>query len=159
MEGNERMSPRHWHLYTDGASRGNPGPAGLGAVLMRDGKVVAKKGCHAGKRTNNQAEYLALLLGLYLVQEHAKPNDQLSVFADSELLVRQMLGAYKVRNEALKPLQQCAYQLLMPYEYGVYHIYREENQLADDCANAGIDKKVPLPTGFLKLLRDHAITL
>lgn len=126
---------------------------------MRDGKVVAKQGCYAGKRTNNQAEYLALLLGLFIVHKHASQDDQLSVFADSELLVRQMIGEYKVRNDQLKPLQQCAYQLLMPYDYGVYHIYREENALADECANMGIDKKVPLPTGFTKLLKDHDISI
>src|SRR5262249_18322016 len=107
----------HWHLYTDGASRNNPGPSAVGICLMREGKVVAEHGYYVGTKTNNQAEYLALIIGLLHLKLVATEDDQISVFADSQLLIRQMQGLYKVKNLELQQLQQVAYKLLMPYEY------------------------------------------
>jgi ribonuclease HI len=150
---------KHWHLYSDGAARNNPGPAGAGIALFCDGKEVLKHGHYLGKRTNNQAEYLALLIGLYYVSQKANKGDELSVFADSELLVRQMMGTYKVKNAELKELQQIAFKLLMPYKYGIYHIYREENLLADEMANVGIDQKNVMPAQFKKILSEHGVNV
>jgi len=147
----------HWHLYVDGASRNNPGPAGAGICFIKNGKVQVKKGFFLGNKTNNQAEYMALLVGLYCAQEYIKEGDQLSIFADSQLLVRQMNGEYKVKDAQLKLLQNLAFHLLMPYDYTLQHVLRDQNAHADEMANVGIDKKVKLPQEFLTLLQKHEI--
>ena len=148
-----------WHLYVDGASRNNPGPAGAGACLYKDGKVAFKKGHFLGKKTNNQAEYMALLMGLYYAQQKLPAGSPLSIFADSELLVRQMNGVYKVRSPELKPLQHMAYAMLNHFDYVIQHVFRAGNEQADALANEGIDKKIKLPQPFITLLIKHGITL
>jgi len=153
------MQKSHWHLYTDGASRNNPGPSGVGICVMREGKIVAKHGHAVGNKTNNQAEYLALLVGLWYINKVAQQGDQVSVFADSQLLIRQMQGLYKVKNPDLQILQRAAYHLLMPYEYGLYHVYREENSVADALANEGLDKKIVVPAAFKEEMRVHGVSI
>lgn len=144
-----------WHLYVDGAARNNPGPAGAGLHLIRDGKTVIKKGYFLGPKTNNQAEYMALLLGLFTAQKKVEPTDRLEIFADSQLLVRQMNGAYRVKDAELKKLQALAFKLLMHFSsYSFFHVPRAENAHADEMANEGIDKKIQPPAAFLTLLQD-----
>jgi len=88
------------------------------------------------------------------------PEDaHLSIFADSQLLVRQMQGQYKVKDAELKLLQKVAFGLLMPYDYTITHVMREQNALADEMANLGIDKKVKPPQEFLTLLQAHEIRI
>ncbi|MBD3318423.1 reverse transcriptase-like protein [Candidatus Woesearchaeota archaeon] len=90
-------------LYTDGGARGNPGPAAIGIVLMDPGKgVLEEVGEYIGETTNNVAEYRALLKGLELALQHE--CTELDVYSDSQLLVRQLLGEYKVKAAHLKPL-------------------------------------------------------
>jgi ribonuclease HI len=150
---------KHWHLYTDGASRNNPGPAGAGICIMHEGKIVKKQGHYVGTKTNNQAEYLALLLGIFYAKAYVQKGDQLAIFADSQLLVRQMQGVYKVKNSDLQVLQRAAFTLLMPYDYALYHVYREENTVADEMANEGLDKKIVVPSAFTQEMRIHGISL
>ncbi len=98
-------------LWTDGAARGNPGPAGIGAILKTpEGEVIVAEGQYVGETTNNVAEYKALLLGLERALEHGVRH--LEVRADSELLIKQLRGEYKVRSEGLKPLYLRALELL-----------------------------------------------
>ncbi len=148
-----------WHLYVDGAARNNPGPAGGGIHVLRNGKSELKKGYFLGSKTNNQAEYLALLLGLYHAKTYVSVGEQLSIFADSQLLVRQMQGQYRVKDAELKKLQKVAFELLMPYEYSIAHVMRDDNHVADEMANMGIDKKVKPPQDFLAILNAHEISL
>ncbi len=135
----------HWELYVDGAARNNPGPAGAGLYLLKDGVPVEKHGIYLGSKTNNQAEYLALLLGALYARHHMKEGDSLVIKADSELLVRQMNGIYRVRNHELSRLNDAIRTILDGIMYKVTHIRRELNAIADKLANAGIDKKMAVP--------------
>ncbi len=129
-------------LYTDGAARGNPGPAGAGAVIVSpQGHIVAKIGKFLGENTNNYAEYMGLILGLKRAK--AMGIKALDVFADSELLVRQLNGEYQVKAENLRPLFEEARQLLAGFpEVTLRHVRREENQAADEMSNRAIDQRL-----------------
>ncbi len=133
---------RHARLYTDGAARGNPGPAGAGAVILNaDGHVVAKIGKFLGESTNNVAEYMGLILGLK--RARAMGIKELDVFSDSELLVKQIAGDYAVKAEHLKPLHDEAKALLKGFSFvEVRHIPREENAQADAMSNRAIDERL-----------------
>jgi ribonuclease HI len=125
----------------DGGSRGNPGPAGIGVVLSAaDGTPLVTLGRFIGRATNNAAEYLALITGL---QEAKKLGaKRVAVRGDSELIVRQMRGEYKVRNADLRPLYEQAQSLLREFdEATIQHNYRHHNALADRLANLAMDRK------------------
>lgn len=126
-------------LWTDGAARGNPGPAGIGVMLKtKTGEVLAAEGRFLGHTTNNVAEYRALLLGLERALERG--IRKLQVRADSELLIKQLLGKYRVKAEGLKPLFERATELLRRFEsVELKHVRREHNVEADRLANQGID--------------------
>jgi len=129
-------------IYTDGAARGNPGPAGAGATITDpDGKTLGEVCKYLGETTNNQAEYQALLLAL---EEAKKLNiTRVTIYSDSELMVRQLNGVYKVKNQGLKPLFQKISTLLRQIgAYSVNHVPREENKRADKLANLAIDGQV-----------------
>ena len=127
-------------LFTDGAARGNPGPAGLGMVI-EDGQGMRLWGGHryVGVATNNRAEYLALIEGLRQASQW-RP-DSLEVYLDSELVVQQVSGRYKVRNADLQPLHLQAVGLLRTFpRVIVSHVPRERNRGADALANRAIDE-------------------
>jgi ribonuclease HI len=126
-------------LWTDGAARGNPGPAGIGVMLKTvTGEVLAAEGQFVGHTTNNVAEYRALLLGLERALERG--IKRLEVRADSELLINQLLGKYRVKNAGLRPLHQRATELLRRFEaVSLLHVRRKHNAEADRLANQGID--------------------
>jgi ribonuclease HI len=130
-------------LFTDGAARGNPGPAGLGIVL-EDDQGMRLWGGHRylGTATNNQAEYLALIEGL---KEVGRWNpDRLEVYLDSQLIVEQLAGRYRVKNHDLQPLHSKALELLAGFpEAVVSHVPREKNRGADALANRAIDESKP----------------
>jgi ribonuclease HI len=129
-------------VFSDGAARGNPGPAGAGAVLTdTKGNVLARLGHYLGRQTNNIAEYQGLLLGLRRAQEMGAR--EVEVRADSQLMIRQLAGKYAVRNTALKPLHAEALRLLRSFGgYHLQHIPREENSLADEMSNRAIDEEM-----------------
>ncbi len=126
-------------LWTDGAARGNPGPAGVGVMLKSStGDVIVAEGQFVGHTTNNVAEYKALLLGLERALERGVML--LEVRADSELLIKQLKGEYRVRNPGLRPLYEQALGLLGRFEgVRLLHVRREHNVEADRLANEGID--------------------
>ncbi len=128
-------------LYTDGASRNNPGEAGAGIFILRDGKPVDKIARYLGTTTNNIAEYQAAIIGL----EHCVKLGASSVrlHADSELMVKQLNGQYKVKNEGLRPLYQKVRELIAKIgRVEVQYIPREMNKEADALANKAIDEKI-----------------
>lgn len=135
-------------MFTDGASRGNPGEAGIGVVIKSaEGKVLKEISAYAGKATNNIAEYLAFIRGLE--EALLLGSGEASFFLDSELLVKQINGSYKVKNEGLQPLFLHAKQLIGKFKkFSIEHKRREENEHADELANQGIDdnfkKDLPL---------------
>jgi ribonuclease HI len=127
-------------LWVDGASRGNPGQAGAGLVLERGGRRVLCIGEYLGEATNNEAEYKALILGM----EEAKRLgiSRLEIFSDSELIVRQMRGEYRVKSPALQELYFRAVKSLGSFRQAVFnHVPREKNRQADKMANMAIDSK------------------
>ena len=126
-------------LSTDGGARGNPGPAAFGYVLeTEDGTVLAAHGERIGVATNNVAEYRALVAGLEKALELAV--DEVDVVSDSELLVRQMTGQYKVKNEALRKLSLEAAALARRLRRVTYRsVPREHNELADRLVNEALD--------------------
>jgi len=128
-------------LFTDGASRGNPGEAGAGIVLLDDRDLeLAARSFYLGQCTNNVAEYQALLLGLKTALELG--CRQLAIFMDSQLIVRQVQGRYKVKNAALKPLFSKVRTLLKDLDdWSITHVPRAQNKRADEMANKGIDEK------------------
>jgi ribonuclease HI len=127
-------------LYSDGASRGNPGNGGGGAVLYDgSGAVIATVKRYLGVCTNNEAEYRALMLGLEEALKRGVKN--LTIFLDSELLVRQIAGIYRVKNQNLQGLMHELRKLLSLLDaYKVEHVMREKNKMADSLANEAIDE-------------------
>jgi ribonuclease H / adenosylcobalamin/alpha-ribazole phosphatase len=126
-------------LYTDGGARGNPGPAAFAYVLETDdGTVLAAHGETIGVATNNVAEYRGLVAGLAKAVELAVP--EVEVVSDSELLVKQMRGEYKVKNEALRELSLQAARLARQLDKVEYrHVRRAHNELADRLVNEALD--------------------
>jgi ribonuclease HI len=129
-------------LYADGAARGNPGPAGAGAVLLdEEGDVVAELTLALGRATNNVAEYSALILGLE--EARRRGARAIDVRMDSLLVVQQMRGRWKIKHPGLKPLALRAGELLASFaEREIRHVPREENLVADALSNRAIDEAV-----------------
>ena len=128
-------------VYTDGGARGNPGPAGIGAVIKEGGKVILEAKEYIGETTNNQAEYKALILGLKKAKE--LKAEEVECFLDSELVTKQMNREYKVKNKELAPLFVKAWNLSLGFKKIIFkHIYREKNEEADRLVNEAIDKHI-----------------
>ena len=127
-------------IYSDGASKGNPGDAGIGVVISdTQGNVLREIAEYIGEQTNNVAEYSALIRGL---EEAADLGaTQVEIRTDSELLARQLTGVYKVKAANLKPLFEEAIVLIRVFErVSISHVVRELNKRADELANEGIKK-------------------
>lgn len=123
-------------LNTDGAAKGNPGPAGIGIVISDEsGKLLKEIGSHIGEATNNCAEYTALVRGLSEVLEMG--FSEVTVYTDSELMARQLSGRYKVKSDGLMPLYETAQELLGKFRSAsVEHVPRGKNKQADKLATA-----------------------
>jgi ribonuclease HI len=135
------MDKKQLNFLIDGASRGNPGPAGYGIAVYdpRWQKKDALKG-HLGTNTNNFAEYSALIRALEYALEHGVTH--VKIFTDSELVVRQMKGLYKIRSKNIIPLVAKAFSLVRRLEsFEIRKIPREKNKAADLLANEAIDTK------------------
>lgn len=128
-------------LYSDGASRGNPGEAAAGFVIIdAHGAEMVARGVYLGQCTNNMAEYQALILGLH--EAHRLKAERLAIRLDSELVVRQLEGRYQVKDAKLKPLYTKAMSLLRGFaSHTVTHVPRRENQRADELANQALDAR------------------
>jgi ribonuclease HI len=133
--------PAHYLIaHSDGGARGNPGPAGFGVVIKDEaGRKVAQLSEYLGHQTNNFAEYQGLIAALEYALEHGPKA--LKLISDSELLVRQIKGIYKVKNATLQDLHGRAKELIAQLEwFSIGHALREHNQEADRLANAAMDK-------------------
>lgn len=132
------------NIWTDGAARGNPGHAGIGFVVKDSGLAPVKKHSgYIGIATNNVAEYRALISSLEFVKnlEEQKP-EKINIFMDSELVVKQVRGEYKVKNQGLIPLHQRVVYLLSGTQYSILYIDRAKNKEADKLANEAIDNYI-----------------
>jgi len=125
-----------WHIYIDGASLGNPGRSGAGIVSYdAEGNEVWREGIHLGTMTNNMAEYEALVRALRKAREMAVT--MVSVYTDSELVAKQVLGSYRVKNDRLKKYLQEAKDLINEFNrFEIKYIPREKNKLADKLAKS-----------------------
>lgn len=130
-------------VFTDGGARGNPGPAALGVVVTTtDEQILDSFGRYLGETTNNQAEYQAVIAALEHIKQY---NPRRATFhIDSELVVKQLNGQYKVKNAELKPLHERAKRLAETLEIEFVHVYREANKLADEQVNIAIDQALGL---------------
>jgi ribonuclease HI len=140
FEARENPPERYLIAHSDGGARGNPGPAGYGVVIKDEsGAKVAALSEYLGHQTNNFAEYQGLIAALeYAIQHGPKA---LKVISDSELLVRQIKGIYKVKNAVLQDLHGRAKQLIAQLEwFSIGHALREHNQEADQLANEAMDR-------------------
>src|SRR5215472_9842121 len=136
-----RAPPQNYLIaHTDGGARGNPGPAGYGVVIHdSQGKKIAALSQYLGKQTNNFAEYQALIASLEYAVDHA--SKALRVISDSELMVRQVKGIYKVKEPTLRDLHARASELIRQLEwFEIEHVLRGHNREADELANAAMDK-------------------
>ena len=132
-----------WWAHSDGACRGNPGPSGAGWVLGPAHGAIHVRGHHfLGTRTNNEAEYLAAILAVR--DAIARGIDNLLLHADSQLMVRQIEGAYQVRHPNIRPLFASLRETVAKgnLRLAVKHVPRLENQEADACANLAIDRHI-----------------
>ena len=127
-------------IHSDGGARGNPGPAGIGAVLnAEDGIVLAEVSKYIGETTNNQAEYKALIAGLEKAKE--LKAEEVDCYLDSELVVKQLNHEYKVKNAELAPLFLKVYNLSLSFKKVIFiHVRREYNKEADNLANQAMDR-------------------
>lgn len=126
------------HLYFDGASRGNPGPAAIGWVLVSSDGIVAEGGQRIGDATNNQAEYRALIRGLEAARDHG--FDAVEARGDSELIVKQVTGEWDANDPRLREHRVTARELLSAFdEWSISHVPRAVNDRADALANEALD--------------------
>ncbi len=129
-----------FEVYIDGASKGNPGESAYGVVIFKNGKIYKKTGNFIGITTNNIAEYLSLIFALIECLPFAK--EEIEIKSDSQLLVKQMNGEYRVKDNQLKIFNFIANSLLLKYKkIKIKYIPREENKIADKLANSFIEKK------------------
>ncbi|MCK4651058.1 ribonuclease HI family protein [Candidatus Babeliales bacterium] len=157
----KQNNPDKWEIFVDGASRGNPGPAGAGIYIKHREKDIFKGGMFLKKKTNNQAEYLALAIAIFIFKEKFLKKKtiktQIIITSDSELLIKQMTGTYKVKNPILFKIKILIDSMLENLKYKFKHVLREKNKIADKLANYGIDKQKNIPIKFVKLLEKHEI--
>lgn len=126
-------------IHIDGGARGNPGPGGAGVVIRNaDGEIVFEAGFFLGRVTNNQAEYTGLIKALEIAERSG--IDEIEFNSDSELMVKQIHGDYRVKNEGLKPLyDDVMTKLARVKKWQIRHVRREQNKDADAIANAAMD--------------------
>ena len=138
----DEVTPRRILIYTDGAARGNPGPAGLGAILRdaKTGEVLAELARFLGIRTNNYAEWTAVEEAVRQALELGA--SQVDLWMDSELVARQITGRYRVKHADLKPIHARVMAMLGQLDgYTVGHVPRELNKDADRLSNVAIDER------------------
>ncbi len=133
-------------IYTDGGSRGNPGPAALGVVIAQEGQIIKKYGQAIGQATNNQAEYQAVIFALKKVKllfgKKKAKEMEIEIKVDSELLAKQLNHQYKIKEKDLQPLFIKVWNLTLDFKKVSFkHIIREKNKEADRLVNQALDNQ------------------
>ncbi len=129
-------------IFTDGGARGNPGPAAAGVVIFCRKKIICQAGIYLGRKTNNEAEYLAVKLALDLVEKYGQSKlAAINFYLDSQLVVSQLEGKYKIKAANLKPLAVAVKKQLQRLKSPAHFFYhsREKNKLADSLVNIALD--------------------
>ncbi len=131
----------NYEIYTDGGARGNPGPGALGVVIKKDSEIILKKSKYLGKTTNNQAEYYAIIEGLK--EAKSEKIKEIECYLDSELIVKQLSGEYRVKDKKLIPLYNKVVELKEEFlDIDFIHIPRSKNKEADFLVNEELDKSL-----------------
>jgi len=143
-------------IYTDGSAKPNPGRGGFGYVVMRDGSQVYGRGVYIEGRqdvTNNEAEYLAVIAALEYANEMERDDATVDLFLDSELVAKQVTGAYATNKATLVPLRDRVRALVRETGASIAHVLRARNELANDLANAAVDRRcdVELTTAIVTI--------
>lgn len=130
-------------IYTDGASRGNPGHASYGFTISdEEGKLIHQEGKYIGIETNNIAEYSGVLNAFYWITENIKQEVEIKLYADSKLVAEQLSGKWKIKNPAIRSLIEKIKELERKWLSVTYsHIPREQNKIADGLANLALDSR------------------
>ena len=128
-----------FNIFTDGASKGNPGDSGIGVVIYKDNKCIEEISEFVGEKTNNEAEYIAIIKSLEKLKE--LKGKKANLFSDSQLLIKQLKGEYKIKSNKLELLHKEVQELLESFEINFVWIPREENKVADSLANQAIKEK------------------
>jgi len=133
-------------VYSDGGARGNPGPGGSGFVVYIDGKKIYEGKKYLGKTTNNQAEYNGVLEALAYIKEKLAGEKKITFYLDSELVVKQLRGEYKIKNQKLQEMANKIKTILnsLGTDVSWVHVPREKNKLADKLVNEAIDSNFHL---------------
>lgn len=134
-------------VYADGGARGNPGPAAAGVIIVgAAGREIKKIGRALGRATNNQAEYQAVILGLEWLSNNIHSNCQINFYLDSELIVHQLIGNYRVKDATLKDLYSRVKEIMLQLNQPITfrHIPRTRNQAADKIVNQILDQEVEI---------------
>ena len=126
-------------------------------IVSYNGKKLLSKSVFLGKKTNNQAEYLALALGVFFLKPEINKLQPsiIKITSDSELLIKQMRGEYKVKNPTLKILKEITLSILNKTKCKYGHVLRNKNKKADELANIAVDKKIIMPKDFAKILQEN----
>lgn len=128
-------------IFTDGASKGNPGPSGAGIYILMNNQPILELAIPLGIKTNNEAEYLALLIACENINSWMNEEyDTLEIYSDSKLAVEQIKGNWKVNDKRLKIYNSKILHILRNKKFTIQHVYRENNKVADKLANIGVKK-------------------
>lgn len=131
-------------IYSDGGARGNPGPAAAAFVVYKNSKIIYKDATYIGIKTNNQAEYFGVIAALSWLSKNKERVNAVTYYLDSELVVRQITGLYKVKSDLIKPMiekvRALEKEVRIPIEY--IHIKRHLNKIADSLVNKSLDENV-----------------
>lgn len=131
-------------IFSDGGSRGNPGPASCAFVVYHNKKIIYKKSVYLGVKTNNQAEYLGVVTALSWLIDNVYKNIKINYFLDSELVVKQLNGIYKIKSDLIKPLVKKVKELQNQVggKINFIHVKRHMNKIADRLVNENLDENV-----------------
>ena len=132
-------------VFTDGGSRGNPGPAAIGVVVYDENKnIIFELAKYIGKKTNNQAEYQAVLEAIKWICQQGTKINRVEFYVDSELVAKQLNGEYKIKSANIKPLTEQINQLrnTLPFKIIFTHLLREGNKKADQLVNQALDNQI-----------------
>lgn len=148
-----------WEIFVDGASRNNPGHSGVGIYIKKNDEDFVRTGFYLGIKTNNEAEYMALILALFLIEDELQDLDQINITSDSQLLINQLKKIYAVKKPELRKLYNVINIYLNKYHYRLHHVLRDHNKVADKLANIAVDKRVKLTKTLMHKIDQHDIKI